>query len=113
MLVEVAVGDDVVAFEIERGADAPPRRVAPNCARLVGVHHPGAVRRGREAEIGDQLVQRHRLPDVRLPVVGTQHDRVPREQLVEAAGRVDEGFTAESARASASCAASGPTAWDA
>jgi hypothetical protein len=85
--------DDVVAVQEERSADAVLLGEAfDDRARLVGVHHPGAVRRRRAAEIGDELVQRYCLPDVRLSVICAEHDRVPREQLVEAAGCVHERF---------------------
>ena len=88
ILLAGAARDHLAVLEEERDVD---RRLAVERrrerARVVAVEHRRAVRGGDERAVDDEL---RRPLDVRLPVVGAEHDRVPLEELVRPARRVEE-----------------------
>ena len=62
------------------------------CAAPEPVDHPGSVRRGHEhvVEVGERRLQPNVAVDVRLTMVGAEHDRVALEELIGTARRVEE-----------------------
>ncbi len=107
VLVAVAAGHHLAVLEEERDVD---RRLAVErlgeAPRIVAVEHRGAVGGGDESAVDRQA---RRLLDARLAVVGAEHDaRSGRGTRRARPPPRTARRSAASARASASCAASGP-----
>ena len=107
-LLAGATGDGLVALEVEHdfGAlfsiEAPGQLVGLRTTARQAVHHRGAVRSGHgqlgrasagaeEREAVERGLESHTAVDVRLTVVGADEDRVALEELVGAAGGIEQG----------------------
>ncbi len=78
------------ARDLDGRVAVEPLRRAPRAARREGVDHPGAVRRGDDAVVAERVLEPRRSIDVRLAVVRADDDGVALEELVQAAGGVEQ-----------------------